>query len=137
MAKGKKTGGRNFVKGVVTNPKGRPPEDPEYKKLKNYTKEKIVLLMNKVMGLNLLEMKAIIANPETDATELAFIKIMSETIRTGDYSRLNFYLDRTIGPIAKNLVLTGPNGEPLIPTEHIVVELKDGKPFKQHTYKGS
>ena len=40
----KKTGGRNFVPGVVTNPNGRPKTPPELKALRRLTKAEFELV---------------------------------------------------------------------------------------------
>lgn len=137
MAKGKFTGGRLFKPGQSGNLNGRPKVPPEIKELRLQKKPEVEQLLHKVGNMSVTQLRHQLKNETISVNEMFITKIFSVGIATGDPHRLGFVWDRMYGPLIKQISLTGPNGQPLIPTEHIVIELKDGKPFKQHVYKGS
>lgn len=134
-----KTGGRDFIKGDPTIPKspGRPKTPKELKELRVLKKPEVETMLHKVGSMSVTELRQQLKDESISVNEMYITKVFSVGISTGDPQRLSFVWDRMYGPLVKQISLTGPNGQPLIPTEHVVIELKDGKPFKQHIYKGS
>lgn len=99
MAKGFKTGGKNFQKGVVTNPAGRPPLSPEIKEARRLTQTRFIELTNQYINMSKEELKAAEQNPKTTILELMVLKVMQHAIAKGDQLRLNFILERLIGKV--------------------------------------
>lgn len=103
MAKGKKTGGRNFKKGEVSNPLGRPKVDPAIREIRNYNKAEIERLFNEFMNVTLSELVAILRDKSRTVIELMVAKVISESIRRGDQVRFNFLLDRMVGKVVDRM----------------------------------
>lgn len=99
MAKGFKTGGRNFVKGQVSNPKGRPRTPDDLKMARQMYAHDIEAAIYKYGDMTIEQLKAAVSNPSTPSKDLAIIKIMTEAISKGDHQRLDFILNRTIGKV--------------------------------------
>jgi hypothetical protein len=104
MPRYKKPGtGRDFLPGQSGNPKGRPPEPPELKAMKRMTKGELSLLINKYMQMDLVELGAIAHNPTTKAIDAMISSIIIQCIKQGDYTRLNFFLDRELGKVSEKI----------------------------------
>jgi hypothetical protein len=54
------------------------------------------------------ELKAIALDPRTDAADLMLCQIVIYAIETGDYRRVEFILDRTIGKVKDTLEVIQP-----------------------------
>lgn len=97
MAKGIKTGGRDFKKGESGNPKGPPkvPEDiREARKLNQITFERIA---NKYLFSNKSEITKSSSDPNTPVIELMISSIIHKAVVEGDERRLEFLLSRLVG----------------------------------------
>lgn len=103
MARGKKTGGRNFVPGVVTNPNGRPRIPQDLKLAREAHKHLVESKIYELKQHSKEELKELAKNASTDALTAALATIIVKAIEGGDTQRLNFLLDRTIGPVPKNV----------------------------------
>lgn len=110
MALGKKTGGRNFEPGVVTNPNGRPKLPEDIKEARKLNKEEIERLLNSYLGLTQEELKSKLQDPKTPTLELLMARIVVEAIKKGDERRLDFLLNRLIGPVPKSLDVKSEDG---------------------------
>ena len=107
MAKGSKTGGRDFKKGEVNNPKGRPRLPAHVKEARKLNKVKFEEILQKYVTHNLKGLKDALNDPDTPAIELAVVKILHESIKTGDQRRLEFILDRLIGKVKEEVKFEG------------------------------
>ena len=110
MAKGKKTGGRNFVKGQSGNLNGQPKIPKEVKEIRRLTTADYVLTVNKFLYADISEIKSYMNNPKATALELMVAKVVVKSIESGDQTRLQFLLDRLIGPVKQKVEHTGENG---------------------------
>lgn len=56
-------------------------------------------ILNKYVNLTLAEIKAEAEKPDTPAIEVVVAKVIAEAIKRGDEKRLEFLLNRLIGPV--------------------------------------
>lgn len=106
-----KTGGKNFVKGHrLSVGKGRPKGSkiPKDVKLMNQTicREKISLYFDKPLK----ELEQIYKDKTSNSLDLMIIKIIIMAIKDGDYKRLGFLFDRTIGKVTDKIDLGNSDG---------------------------
>lgn len=97
MAKGKKTGGRNFEKGKPGGP-GRPPIEGDLKGLSRKWKSDYLRLIQKFDELSFTEIKSIASNPETKGLEMRVVAIYAKAI-SGSLPHAESIFSRTMGPI--------------------------------------
>jgi hypothetical protein len=103
MARGKKTGGRNFKPGVVTNPNGRPPLPPELKELRAQRQTDLELSIYKYTNMSLDELKKEFAKPEKSAIDLLVMKCLIKAIEKGDFSWVEPMLVRSHGKVTDKI----------------------------------
>jgi hypothetical protein len=103
MAKGMKTGGRNFQKGVSGNPNGRPKLPPEIKQIQKMSPTFVRAMINKLSRMTKDELAIHLKDPKTPVLEVTLGSIYAKAIKDGDYMRLNFLLDRTIGKVKEEV----------------------------------
>lgn len=111
MAKGKKTGGRDFVPGKSGNPKGLPPIPADVKEARKLNQIEFERIVNKFLYMTREEVSKYAQAPGTPTLELLIASILSKAVTQGDQSRLNFVLDRLIGKVADRVA--GHDGGPL------------------------
>lgn len=93
--------GKPFVPG---DPRaGRPKDPPELKQIKRLTKGEFSLLIQKYMTMDLMELGAIANNPTTKAIDAMIASIIVQCIKQGDYTRLNFFIDREFGKVTEKV----------------------------------
>lgn len=99
MAKGKKTGGRDFK---VGDPRaGRPKTPLELKKASQLTIATARAKLNEFLSLDIGELETILREKIRPAIDLWVARIVLIGIKDGDERRLDFMLSRLIGPIPK------------------------------------
>lgn len=118
MAIGKKTGGRNFPKGMSGNPGGRPKLPKDVAEAKRVTNNEMILLFNKLMFITDAEIKAVLANPKTPKVERILARVLDKADIHGDHTRLEFLLTRTIGKVKDQVEVSLP-----VPT---IIKRSDG-----------
>lgn len=96
MAKGKKTGGRDFKPGQVANPTGMTKELAHERKL---TREGLTAILNKVRTMTHEQMQEHLGKPETPAFDMMIIKVYMRIIEDGEMKDLNLLLDRLVGKV--------------------------------------
>lgn len=97
MAKGRKTGGRNFKPGVVTNPHGRPPASPELKAIRKMTRLEVEQRIIELWDKNESELHKLVNDSETTIRDKTIMRVMLRAIAKGDYSALGFIMDLIFG----------------------------------------
>jgi hypothetical protein len=139
MAKGQKTGGKDFKPGESGNPNGRPTIPEDIKQARKLNRTELERILNEFCSLSLVDLKARVESKTANVLEVLIGKILAEGIRKGDERRLDFILSRipSIGPMRQKISLDGgedKNGEP----EPLQIELKEriaqltaGKPLKK------
>jgi hypothetical protein len=97
MARGKKTGGRNFPKGKSGNPTGRPKLPQEIKDLKKLTAQEFITRITKFLYLTKDELKAGINSGQIDVLDLCIRNALIKCAEKGDYWTLDKMMERLIG----------------------------------------
>ncbi len=103
MAKGKKTGGRDFKKGYVSNPNGRPKLPEDLRVIKRLTQSEITSLISKYLQLTRDELTRAAQDKSLPIIELYIASVIQKGVIGGDTLRLNFLFDRTIGKVADKI----------------------------------
>lgn len=112
MAKGKKTGGRDFKKGQSGNPKGPKPMPLEQRMARRLSPTDFLVIANRYFNSTRDEIRAVLEDPNTLAIDLAVISAIKEMI-AGDGRMLELLLGRLIGKVSQPLEHSGPAGGPI------------------------
>lgn len=103
MPKGIKAGGRDFVKGVSGNPKGRPPLPGDLKEIKKMSPALVSAVISKFSSMPENDLAHYLKSPGTPMFELTIGSIYAKALREGDYMRLNFLLERCVGKVKEQI----------------------------------
>lgn len=109
MAKGRKTGGRNFEKGHQFN-KGVEKITSDDKQARELSTLEFMRIANKYLNSNLTELKQSMVHPDTTALEIIVIKIMVKAAEHGDQNRLEFILNRVLGKVPDKIDYSSKDG---------------------------
>ena len=127
MAIGKKTGGRDFEPGKSGNPNGRPRVSEELKQLRAANRAWAEQLMHDIFEMTQEEVEAKLRSKKTKGLERILLKIWKHGEQKGDDKRLQFLMDRAIGPIVqKTETEVNVKGEMSL-HEQIVKAIKDNE----------
>lgn len=113
MAKGKKTGGRDFKPGESGNPHGAHPLPPELKSARQLTRIQLELLINRYVHMTKAEIIEASKAPNTTALELMIASLISRATNEGDYKRIAFLLDRLGFVVTQKFEHGGVDGKPI------------------------
>lgn len=102
MAKGKKTGGRNFQAGKSGNPAGRKPDPLELKEARKYTRQEVELALHRELSRPYENETRDVDGEQTNLDRLIY-KIVRVGIAEGDPKRLDFVLTQLFGKIPDQL----------------------------------
>ena len=97
MAKGKKTGGRDFKPGSSGNPSGRPKTPDDLKAIRNTSSFEIGKIMYDLTFAKESDLQTLLKNREATVIEKILAKGLLESMRAGDFKRLHYFLERLIG----------------------------------------
>ena len=97
MAKGKKTGGRNFQPGNNANPKGRPRLPEEVKAARRACGEKILRSLTKHLQGDRTKLKAIVEDLNTPMLDLAVARVVYNAATKGDPASIKIILECVLG----------------------------------------
>jgi hypothetical protein len=116
MAKGKKTGGRNFQVGNKANPHGRPAiAGDELREAKIAFRNRFESYIVELSSMSFEELNAVMKDPQTPALKLMIVSVILKGASLGDPGRMTFLLDRLVGSVPKAVELSGAQGQPLSP----------------------
>ena len=110
MAKGKKTGGRNFKKGTSGNLLGPPKIPEDLKAARSLTRVELERILNKYLHMTKDEIMDAVQDDGTTALELMVASLVKNSIVFGDYKRVSFLLDRLGFIVAQKIEHTGGDG---------------------------
>lgn len=121
MAKGKKTGGRDFKPGWAGGP-GRPPTPEDLKLSRLQNRLEFERILHKYAFMNATEINEAVRSKEKPMLELIVGQILSKAFNEGDPRRLEFLLDRMIGKVPSE-------PEPLPPSQRDMARMKSFTDF--------
>jgi hypothetical protein len=94
MAKGKKTGGKNFPPGVSGNPGGRPPLPDDVRIARDAARGEYDRIVARLISVPADQLEALAKNKKTPALERAVAKTLYVAGRSGDPRRLEAIVNR-------------------------------------------
>lgn len=114
MAKGRKTGGRDFKKGQSGNPLGGQLLNRDLIIVRRMTHQELAdmgdILLQKSGTLEHLE--ELITSPETSYVKKIFASVALRAIRSGDYHAMEALLNRIIGRVKEKIEITTDQKQP-------------------------
>lgn len=102
MARGKKSGGRNFEKGNPGGP-GQPPLPPDVKKARKLNAAEFTRVATEYLYFTKDELKKKATDPATPIIELLVGSIVAKAVEHGDSTRLEMLLNRLIGKVTDKI----------------------------------
>lgn len=118
MAKGRKTGGKDFQPGQSGNPNGRPPLPADIKEMRPLNRLECERALTKYLRMSMKGLRLLIEDESLAALDLITIRVILEAHRLGDFMRFDFLLNRLIGKVKDNVEISLPR-----PT---IIKRKDG-----------
>ena len=106
---------RPFKPGQSGNPGGKPKQ--------LLTKEKVKGILGKFADMTRQQLQDIIQNPKSSMLEIMVASIMAKAAKDGDFSRMNFILDRSIGRVTSEDVESIVNSGTIAVTPENIAEL--------------
>lgn len=130
MARGKKTGGRDFQPGHKQSVGNRGPSllPPELRAIrKKYTGTYIEAMLTKYMDMDVASLKDCANNESLSAFEMYLASGLAQGIASGDFKNMQFFIDRLIGKALEKKELEIGNKRDLgaIPRERLVELARD------------
>lgn len=122
MAKGRKTGGRNFVHGNSLSP-GRPPLPADLRDITELTPSILRRYLTKYLYMDKAQIQEAWGNPTLPSIDRMIIKIIEQSIAKGDQIRLEFILSRIIGKAVEKVEIQLPTPTIIKRIDGTVVEL--------------
>jgi len=87
--------------GKSGNPNGRPRIRDNLKEVKLMSKTEMRRLIQKIVDMTPQELIHLSKNMEVPALEMMLASVAVKAIQSGDQSKINFLLERTIGKVAE------------------------------------
>ncbi len=112
MTKKKMPVGRPFQPGQSGNPAGRGKLPEELRQYKELTPEEVKRMFAKYARMGEAGIDEAMNEDDTPMFEKVIASGLKRALKDGDYAKLNFILDRTIGKVAEKTSIDLP--EPLI-----------------------
>lgn len=103
MAKGKKTGGKDFVPGKSGNINGRPSIPKELRDLKKYTAEELEELITTLFNATDAEIEEIIRDPAAPRIKKLMAQVLEKSYESGNMSQVDMVLSRIIGKVREKV----------------------------------
>lgn len=115
MAKGMKTGGKNWVKGQSGNPNGAAVHNPVVKAVRALTKERVAEIIEEILTTDPADAAEMRGKAKT-VMEAWLMAGIQKAVRNGDLVPLNALLDRLIGKVKDQVENSGET------TTRVIVE---------------
>ena len=103
MAKGKKTGGRDFKPGQSGNPKGGPGLPKDLRDARKINQRELERVINLYLYMDRASLNEAIKDPKTPMVEIIAASIIAQAAQKGDQQRLEFILARMIGKVTERI----------------------------------
>lgn len=122
MAKGKKTGGRDWKPGQTGNPNGGPGLPGDLREARKVNQTELERTINRLIWMTPTELAACLDTPSTPMFDRFVGNIIKLGEEAGDERRMEFILQRIIGKVQDRIevktplpfVITRRNGDELI-----------------------
>lgn len=98
MAKGTKTGGKDFKKGWKGGP-GRPKVPEDLKEVRKITNTSLETKLHEFLTMSAQELSGVKQNPKSSMLELMIHSIVVNAVNRGDQQRMGFLMDRLLGKV--------------------------------------
>lgn len=109
MAKGKKTGGKDFQLGHEPTPGGgRPRLSVHDKAFRAMNGSRLAEILNTLINCSKEEIMEKAKDPSLSIFELAIASILSKAVQQGDHKRIDAILDRLVGKPKQSIEVTNP-----------------------------
>jgi hypothetical protein len=112
MAKGRKTGGRDFLPANTANLNGRPKTPEEIKLLQNYTKSEINRVFHALINGDTSQCFQVKHNPQSTILEQGIAKVLESFALYGDVNKFNALAAHCGLAVSKTAELTKIGDEP-------------------------
>lgn len=99
MAKGKKSGGRDFEPGNKLG-KGQPPLPPDLREVRKLGRSQVEAKLWDLISKTKRELGALISD-DAPMIDRIIANVLLQAAENGDEKRLNWFLDRTIGKVTQ------------------------------------
>lgn len=107
MAKGIKTGGRNFTKGNSFGASGRPRLPGDIRDARTYMREETERIVTKMAAMTFEQLQEFIKAKKGTVYEMAIASCYFKSVSRGETGNLNFFLDRIVGRPKQHVEVSG------------------------------
>lgn len=108
MARGSKTGGRDFKPGNTFS-KGGVPTPPDIKEARKLTRVELERIMTRYLHMSKVELEAESDRKDMTLLEAMVLSVAKKAVIAGDQQRLNFLIEQTLGKLPDKLETTNMN----------------------------
>lgn len=91
-----------FQKGIAYNPKGRPKLSPEYHMTKIIHRDEVKAIFSKYLAMDVDKLLNLVGT-SMPAIDAIVVGIIAKAAEDGDFTRLNFLLDRMHGKVKEQI----------------------------------
>ena len=122
MAKGKKTGGKDFTPGVSGNPQGRPKESPNIRELLKEKRVEFIQETHKLFQMSGPDVDAISQDSSVPMLTALIARTMSIAFNKGCKDRFEFLVNNSMAALPKSVELSDSDGKPIRPLAEVPTE---------------
>lgn len=95
-----------YKKGQGGNPRGKPPEPPEFKLMKRLTKQELIEVGELIIMGNIETLKKLRTDDSCTVLKGMFISVCIKILRDGDMEKFDKLISRFIGKVKDEIDLT-------------------------------